>query len=140
MTRQATAQDLACCWRSSSLRWPGSMCSARSVHAILRRNRNNRAPPSFRLAWSLGPGPPARRGDVALAVGGIIEVIGGDKSAVGRRQGARIADVVAAAAGAKHDLLAPALALVAADPGRDPMGLVAVAISQHHAAVFKPGQ
>ena len=86
-----------------------------------------------------GPlGTPERRGEVALAVRPVAEVVGRHDGAIRPLHGTGVADVVASGAVAQHDGVAPRGPVVRAQPGVHLMGRVPVPVDQAQAAVVQP--
>lgn len=83
-------------------------------------------------------GAPERRGEVALAVGPVAEVVDRHHGAVRPLHGTGVADVVAPGVVAQHDRFAPRGPVVFAQPGVHLMGRVPVAVDQAQAAVVQP--
>ena len=83
-------------------------------------------------------GTPESRGEVALALGPVAEVVDRHHGAVRPLHGAGVADIVASAAVAQHHGVAPRGPFVLAQPGLDLMGRVPVSIDQAEAAVMQP--
>ncbi len=83
-------------------------------------------------------GAPERRGEVALAVGPVAEVVDRHHGAVRPLHGTGVADIVASGAVAQHHGVAPRGPFVLAQPGVHLMGRVPVPVDQAQASVVQP--
>ncbi len=99
-----------------------------------RQAVRRRGPPGSRLSL----GTPQSRGEIALAVGPVAEVVDRHHGAVGPLHGAGVADIVAPGVVAQHDGVTPRGPFVRAQPGVHLMGRVPVPVDQAETAVVQP--
>ena len=81
---------------------------------------------------------PKSRGEVALALGPVAEIVDRHHGAVRPLHGTGVADIVASGAVAQHDGLSPRGPFVLAQPGVNLVGCIAVSADQAQAAVVEP--
>src|SRR5207247_2060318 len=81
---------------------------------------------------------PDRGGDIAIALGLVVEVVDGDDFAVGSLDAPGIAEVAPARIVAQDDLLVPCVATVAIDAGANAIRFRTVAVRQTDAPVRQP--